>query len=142
MTAVNAIVVLHRNDREFSAFFSSVVEESKGKTEEPCLPRQKRVPRRIDSDTGSTGYQHTDVKSFYRQQYYEALDTVISELKRRFEQKGMGVAQELETLLLSATNGSIFSVPQSMNESYETSWNCYRTLSVQPLMTKLQPTVN
>jgi len=121
MTAVNAIVQFYsscRNDSEFNAFFSSVVEESKGKTEEPCLPRQKRVPRRIDSDTGSIGYQHTDVESFYRQQYYEALDTVISELKRRFEQKGMGVAQELETLLLSAANGSTFSVPQSMIEIY------------------------
>ena len=53
------------------------------------------MPGRIDTDAGSIGYQHTDVESFYRQQY-----TVISELKRRFEQNGMGVAQELETLLL------------------------------------------
>ena len=47
------------------------------------------------------------------------LGTVISELKCRFEQKRMtGVAQELKTLLLSATNGSMFSVLQSMIEIY------------------------
>lgn len=73
-------------------------------TSEPALPRYRKCPRCLDD--GEPNYQFHDPKSLFRQQYFEAIDLVYSDLKRRFHQeRGMPVAAALETLLLNAANG-------------------------------------
>ena len=81
-----------RNQDSFNNFFSRIVEDSKELTLEPELPRYKRTPRRFDGHS-STTHRFDDVKVYFRQQYYEALETASGELKRRFQQtRGMPVA--------------------------------------------------
>ena len=41
-------------------------------------------------------------KMFYQQQYYEALDLIVSSIKDRFDQPGYWIYQQLEDLMLIA----------------------------------------
>ena len=51
-------------------------------------------------------------QSYFRRQYYEALDLVTNELKRRFQQKGgLPVAAVIEKTMLAAAGGSLEQVP-------------------------------
>jgi len=47
-------------------------------------------------------HQYQTPKDCFRQQYFQALDEVINELSRRFDQKDLEVVEEVEKLLLSA----------------------------------------
>ena len=94
-----------RTDDVYDTFYSQVVTESKDLTFDPVLPRQRRPPKRIDS--GSASHVFSDPKSYFRKQYFEALDTVTSELKNRFcQERGMPVAARLEKVLIGAANGT------------------------------------
>ena len=94
-----------RTDAAYDTFYSVVVTKSKDMTDDPVLPRQRRPPRRIDSDTLS--HEFSTPKCYFRKQYFEALDTVISELSDRFcQRRGLPIAAKLEKLLIDAANGS------------------------------------
>ena len=74
-----------RNEESFSVFYERVLQDS-----EPTLPRQRRPPRRLD---GASTHIFEDVKAYFRQLYYQALDVASEELKRRFDQnRGMHIA--------------------------------------------------
>ena len=95
-----------RSDSSFDRFYSKVVEDSKEFTSPPTLPRNRQPPRRHD-DGGATGHTFSTPESYFRKQYFEVLDLLISELKRRFQQKrGMPVVAVLEKVLLDAANGT------------------------------------
>ncbi len=93
-----------RNDDKFDRFYSRVVEDAKELTSKPVIPRYKRPPKPINE--GSTmSHRFDDVESYFRQQYYEALDTASEELQKRFQQtRGMPIAVALEKTLLKASN--------------------------------------
>ena len=70
------------------------------------MPRNRQPPRRHD-DGGATGHTFSTPESYFRKQYFEVLDLLISKLKRRFQQKrGMPVVAVLEKVLLDAANGT------------------------------------
>lgn len=68
--------------------------------EQPTLPRKKRVPLRID-DGLSSGDHHATVQSLYRMNYYEALDTIVTQLANRFSENDLSPLLNIESLLLS-----------------------------------------
>lgn len=68
---------------------------------EPQLPRRRKVPRRFD-DGLSEGAFHEDPESLYRQQYYEAIDSIVNCIENRFNQPGYKIYRSLQTLLLKA----------------------------------------
>ena len=74
----------HRSDSEFNHFFQSVSNKASELTQPPVLPRQRRVPKR--EDDGAQAHQFTLVKDYFRKQYFEALDHLLAELDRRFQQ--------------------------------------------------------
>ena len=75
-------------------------------TSPPTLPRFRQSPRK-PGDVGADSHEFTTPQAYYRRQYFEALDLLINELKRRFQQKrGLPVAAEIEKKLLSAANGT------------------------------------
>ena len=76
-------------------------------TEEPTLPRKRRVPSRYE--LGEGGYHNPTVKDHYSYCYYEALDLVISSIQERFNQPGYVVYRNLEELLLKAVNAKDYS---------------------------------
>jgi len=53
-------------------------------------------------DDGTEGDFLTDVKSYYRQQYFEAIDLVVNSIKDRFDQPGYRIYRNLEQLLLKS----------------------------------------
>ncbi|MGH0166236.1 UNVERIFIED_CONTAM: hypothetical protein FKN15_050465 [Acipenser sinensis] len=93
----------HQTEAEFEQFYSGVVKKSEGMTDPPVQPCYKRIHQKLVS--GSENHRHTDVKVYYRQQYYEVLDSVTGELVRRFDQKNFLVLMDIEAILLSAANG-------------------------------------
>ena len=74
-----------------------------GLMQEPNLPRQKQLPRRIDQDAPS--HQYASPEEYFRQQYFEILDLLTSELTRRFDQPSLMVLQEMVDLLVDSCNG-------------------------------------
>ena len=69
--------------------------------EEPQLPRRRRIPKRFDDGT-SAGDFHSTPKEYYRQHYYEAIDTITTCITDRFDQPGYRIYSEVEQLLLKA----------------------------------------
>ena len=43
----------------------------------------------------------------YRQAYYEVLDLAVGELQKRFKQSDLELVNELESLLVTAANGTV-----------------------------------
>ena len=108
-----------RNEDTFDRLYKRIVEDaSKDLTEEPMLPRFKRPPKRIDHGT-SQAHRFESPKSYFRQQYYEALDMTSGELQNRFQQtRGMPIVAVLEKTLLNAINaneGPLTNVPEEVN---------------------------
>ena len=87
----------------FDCFYGWAIEESKSFTEEPKLPRKRKLPRRLDNGS-SAAHQHSSPKEMDHQIYYEAIDTVSEEVKRRFDQSHICLIRDLENLLLSCAN--------------------------------------
>lgn len=69
--------------------------------DEPQLPRKKTTPKRFDDGNAEAEFP-TTAKDHYHQQYYEALDLIVTAIKDRFEQPGYLAYRNLEELLLKA----------------------------------------
>ena len=87
-----------RNDESFYLFWQKIEQERQSLDEqEPQLPRRRKMPKRFD-----------DPKTFYRQQYYEASDLIISSINDRFDQPEYRIYRQLEDLLLKAVQKEDF----------------------------------
>lgn len=91
-----------RNEAKFDLFYESVLTMSEWLTDEPVLPRHRKIPPKF---AHTQPYRFSSPKEMYRVAYFEALDTACGEIQRRFEQSDMGIVRELESLLLNASNG-------------------------------------
>ncbi len=91
-----------RNEESFDLFWMKVEKFSEENgIEKPSLPRRRKCPMRFD-DGESEDHFHSEIKSFYRQSYYEAVDLLISCIEDRFQQPGYEKYKRLESLLLKA----------------------------------------
>lgn len=95
-----------RNESTFDRFYDHVIKESQSLTAEPKLPRNRKLPRRLDYGS-STPHQHLCARDMYRQTYYEAIDAVSEEVKRRFDQSDIQLIRDIESLLLTSANGNV-----------------------------------
>ena len=71
-------MVRHRDDKAYDFFYSSTVDDAKEYTDDPVLPRYKRIPKCVDD--GAQPHRFTDVHDYYRAQYFEVLDILIGEI--------------------------------------------------------------
>ena len=78
--ATMAYLQRQRCEEAFNSFYDSVVQEASDKTDKPKLPRSKKIPKRIDD--GVDNYQHKTPRDYYRQQYFEVLDILLSEITK------------------------------------------------------------
>ena len=102
-----------RDDNLFNTFYSRILGASDGLTNQPILPRLRRPPRRRDS--ASSAHVFETPQAYYKQQYFEALDIVVTDLHTRFQQdRGMPLAALLEKTLLDAANGSFTMIPTEL----------------------------
>ena len=77
-TLAKQFIGRQRTDNAFDHFYSSVVIESKEVTAEPVVPRQRRLPKRIDD--GTSAHTFSTPKDYFRKQYFEVMDIISSEL--------------------------------------------------------------
>ena len=68
---------------------------------EPDLPRPCKMPKKYE-DGNAMCEIHYEPKTYFQQQYYEAIDLAINCIKDRFQQPGYTVYCQLENLLLKA----------------------------------------
>ena len=93
-----------RNEEKFSAFYSSVLSSSEGKTDGPVLPRYRRRPRRLED--GDNPHRFATPEDMYRQIFFEVLDYSCGEIENRFTQSDLATVSSLETFLLDIANGN------------------------------------
>jgi hypothetical protein len=89
-----------RSDEEYAKFYQDALQASQDLTDEPVLPRKRKIPRRIND--GADPHQCETPEDFHRQHYFQALDEVTNELSRRFDQQDIKTVAEVEKMLLSA----------------------------------------
>ena len=92
------------SDNGFDQFYSSVVVDSTELTSEPTLPRYRRPPATVDG--GSRPHVFSCPRDYYKQQYFKALDSVMTQLSSRFEQDSMGLLCTVENVLIDSANST------------------------------------
>ena len=102
VSSVLSFLNRQRNDKSFQRFYQSVLVEATEFTDDPVLPRQKKLPKRIDS--GAPCHIYSTPEELFRHQYFEAIDLLVSEIKRRFDQPTLVLLQEMEKVLIGACN--------------------------------------
>lgn len=105
-----------RSDSSFDQFYEAVVTASQYLTDEPVLPRRRKLPARLDD--GAPSYHPSTLADLYRQKYFEALDVVCEESKRRFDQQDLKIVVDMESLLIDSANGLTLTVPESITAMY------------------------
>ena len=109
-----------RSDSAYDAFYQSTVKEAEAYTQEPTVPRQKRVPRRLDD--GAEGHHYASPHDYFKQQYYEVLDLMLNEIDRRFDQPTFMILRDIEKLIVESCNGtdSEVKLPSTIDSMYAT----------------------
>ena len=118
-SAVNsALAFLERqqSDSVFDKFYDSVLEEAKFYTEEPTLPRKRKLPKRYND--GAAEHQYDLARDMYRHKYVEVLDLLISEVRRRFHQPSFMILHDIEQLLVNSCNATSVEFPHSVADIY------------------------
>ena len=89
--------------------------------QQPTLPRQKRIPKRIDDNTQNHVY--STPKDFFRHQYYEVLDLLKEELVSRFDQPTYMILKEMESLLIDSCNCKHTAISSNFKNLYAKEFN-------------------
>ena len=77
----------HRSDTCFKHFYEDTKKKASDLgVDEPTLPQSRRAPLSLDA-TASNTHQYDNVEDFYRKNFFEVLDILTGEIKRRFESK-------------------------------------------------------
>ena len=129
-----------RSVESFENFYENVLADSKDVTNEPKLPRKKRIPHRIDE--GSIGHQPQTPKEYFKQQYFEALDILINELRRRFQQGSLSVLHEIEQIIIKSCNGIVAKPSDEIIAKYKSDINFKKLLPQLAMMPELLKAAN
>lgn len=117
VTAAVHFLKRQRNDAAFHSFYQSVVSEATEFTYDPVLPRQKKLPKRIDD--GASSHTYSTPEEIYRHQYYKAIDLLTAEIQRRFDQPTFTLLQEIEKVLIDSCNGESVQLSSSFQKLCE-----------------------
>lgn len=66
----------------------------------PELPRQRRPPKRFCGPAPAHAW--TTAEEYFRNQYFQVVDTAVSQLKLRYDQPGLHRYMQLENVLIAA----------------------------------------
>ena len=92
---------------------------------EPTLPRRSKVPRRYDIGM-SFGHFPASIEDHYLSIYYEAIDTLVQCITKRFDQPGFKVYSNLETLLLKGAKGANYDAElSSVQDLYQSDFDTH-----------------
>ena len=106
---------------------------------QPSLPRKWKRPAKLLNENEASLYDEvSDLKTFYRRIYFDAIDTVTSCIKTRFSQPGYRTIRNIEQLILNVINGLEYqNQPEDVLSHYSEETNQYRlSTQLQILKTK------
>ena len=115
----------------FEHFYLATIEEAKGVTEPPTLPRQRKMPARFENDDPNN--QFCTPEEYFQNQYAQIFDSVANELDRRFNQKSFEVLREIENIVIDSSN----SKPVEPSANFQTIYSSdlhLQDLKIQLLM--------
>lgn len=99
-----------RSDSNFKLFWQKICKEAESlDISQPCLPRRRKVPRRLEEGEGEGTFAAT-TEDYYRQIYFEALDLIVTKITDRFDQPGYKVYSNVQNLILKAAQGKDYKV--------------------------------
>jgi hypothetical protein len=113
-----------RTEEAFNLFFQVVEQlQDSTNTEQPSLPRKRKVPKDLEVGSGDNYFSST-IKQHYRQQYFEVSDLAYNGIQDRFDQPGYAIYCTLEAVLLKAANRQDYSKElQEVVSFYETDFH-------------------
>ena len=129
-----------KSDELFTAFYRDTVKKAENLTQPPTLPRQRRIPRRIDD--GASNHHFATPQEYYRKQYFEVLDLLAAELERRFDQNSFKTLQEIERVLVDSCNGINVQFSEIFLNTYATDLKFDRLAVQLPMLPDLLKTAN
>ena len=106
---------------------------------QPSLPRKRKRPAKLLNENEASLYDEvSDLKTFYRRIYFDAIDTVTNCIKTRFSQPGYRTIRNIEQLILNVINGLEYqNQPEDVLSHYSEETNQYRlSTQLQILKTK------
>ena len=93
-----------RNEQDATSFYKMVrIRAEQLSLEDPSLPRKQKVTNRVnflDCFKESASHHHENVNSFYRAQYFAAIDNVTETIKNRFDQPDYQIYIQIDQTLL------------------------------------------
>ena len=97
-----------RSNDHFNLLWETVTHKANAlEVSEPSLPRRRQRPSRCES--GSATPEFVDnAQDYFHQIYFNAIDTVTACMKRRFDQPGHKIYDQVEQILVNAANGKLF----------------------------------
>jgi hypothetical protein len=120
-----------RSDEDAQRFWEKTQLESKcHPLEPPKLPRKKKMPAKYEEGKSEPEF-HDNCEKYFRQIYFESLDTIIACINDRFDQHDYKTLVNLEQILLkSVRNEDITDEMQHLKEFYGPDFN-YEYLKLQ-----------
>jgi hypothetical protein len=90
-----------RNDSNFNMLWESVMTEADGiGIEPPVLPRQRRIPKRIDRGSSQSQHNGDRVEDFYRRLYFATIDSASLCWSDRFKSPACKMARNIEFVVM------------------------------------------
>ena len=96
MLAVQALGAM-RNERDFDLLWEEVTKLSTDlEIGEATLPRKRRAPARFETGSRDTYHEFETPKALYSRMYFEAVDTAVQCIQKRFEQTDWGIYRNIQ----------------------------------------------
>ena len=105
-----AFYVRQRDLAAFQSFYRDVITNADDKKEPP---RYSNIPRRCDD--GSLQYRFSNPEEYYRQQYFQVIESLPGELTRQFDQKGFCLTSKIEAIILNSCIGQACQIPDKVS---------------------------
>ena len=106
---------------------------------QPSLPRKRKRPAKLLHENEASLYDGvSDLKSFYRRIYFDAVDKVSNCIKTRFSEPGYRTIRKIEQLILNVINGLEYQnqLEDVLSHYSEEINQCRLTTQLQILKTK------
>ena len=95
------------SDNHFNLFWETATHKANAlEVSEPSLPRRQQRPSRYESRSASEFVDNA--LDYFHQIYSNAIDTVTACIKRRFDQPGYKIYDQVEQMLVNAANAKPF----------------------------------
>ena len=105
--ALTTLSILEQENKteRFENFFNSVIETARDiGVNDPLLPRKRKVPANL-VDALEPIPIYSSIREMYQGFYSSALETMINNIKNRFQHRGYEMITNLENLLLKSASG-------------------------------------